>query len=143
MEPEASYIPAFCAGSAGGGPYRGARDRVASAQHGRGHHQAAFQRAFAQEFLCPFEDLMEYLQTERPDSDAIERAADQQIGEVASQRPLPEPGGDMATILLVFAPWTLAAVSGVPCTGVSMYSYTLIFMYRWSHVHDKVAVYRP
>ena len=102
-----------------------------------------FQRAFAQEFLCPFEDLMEYLQTERPDSDAIERAADQQIGEVASQRPLPEPGGEMATILLVFAPWTLAAVSGVPCTGVSMYSCTLIFMYRWSHVHDKVAVYRP
>ena len=35
-----------------------------------------FQRAFAQEFLCPFTDLMEYLQTARPDSDAIERAAD-------------------------------------------------------------------
>ena len=35
-----------------------------------------FQRAFAQEFLCSFTDLMEYLQTARPDSDAIERAAD-------------------------------------------------------------------
>ena len=34
-----------------------------------------FQRAFAQEFLCPFEDLMEYLDTDQPDSEAIERAA--------------------------------------------------------------------
>ena len=35
-----------------------------------------FQRAFAHEFLCPFKDLMEYLDTDRPYSDAIERAAD-------------------------------------------------------------------
>ena len=34
-----------------------------------------FQRAFAQEFLCPFADLMEYLESDRPDSDAIDRAA--------------------------------------------------------------------
>ena len=34
-----------------------------------------FQRVFAQELLCPFEDLMEYLDTDQPDSDAIERAA--------------------------------------------------------------------
>ena len=44
----------------------------------------------------------------------------------------------MATVLLVFATWTLDAVSGVPCTGVEMYSYTLIFMYCWSNVHAKV-----
>lgn len=38
--------------------------------------QQQFQRAFAQEFLCPFNLLMERLQTEYPTGDAIEDAAD-------------------------------------------------------------------
>jgi len=34
-----------------------------------------FQRAFAQEFLCPFAELMEYLRGGRPDDESIEGAA--------------------------------------------------------------------
>lgn len=35
-----------------------------------------FQRAFAQEFLCPFADLTAYLETEHPTDEAIETAAE-------------------------------------------------------------------
>ncbi|MCK9231149.1 MAG: hypothetical protein RBS58_00025 [Syntrophales bacterium] len=35
-----------------------------------------FQRAFAQEFLCPFKDLMEYLGDDAPSDTAIENAAE-------------------------------------------------------------------
>ncbi len=35
-----------------------------------------FQRAFAQEFLCPYEALMEKIQTEKPDDDDIAEAAE-------------------------------------------------------------------
>ena len=35
-----------------------------------------FQRAFAQEFLCPFKDLMEYLGDDAPSDTAIENVAD-------------------------------------------------------------------
>jgi Zn-dependent peptidase ImmA (M78 family) len=34
-----------------------------------------FQRAFAQEFLCPFMALREFLGKDRPDDEAIEEAA--------------------------------------------------------------------
>ena len=34
-----------------------------------------FQRAFAQEFLCPFSDLQEYINTLKPDADDIQAAA--------------------------------------------------------------------
>lgn len=37
--------------------------------------QQQFQRAFAQEFLCPFHALMDRLQTEYPSAEAIEEAA--------------------------------------------------------------------
>lgn len=35
-----------------------------------------FQRAFAQEFLCPFDALVDKIQTDQPDEDDIETAAD-------------------------------------------------------------------
>ena len=38
--------------------------------------QQRFQRSFAQEFLCPFDALMERLQTQHPSPDAIDEAAD-------------------------------------------------------------------
>jgi len=38
--------------------------------------QQQFQRAFAQEFLCPFNALIDRLQTENPTADAIEEAAE-------------------------------------------------------------------
>lgn len=38
--------------------------------------QQQFQRAFAQEFLCPYDALMERVQTSNPSAEAIEEAAD-------------------------------------------------------------------
>ena len=35
-----------------------------------------FQRAFAQEFLCPFDALLEKINTDQPDDDDIQAAAD-------------------------------------------------------------------
>ncbi len=37
--------------------------------------QQKFQRAFAQQFLCPINDLIEFLDTEKPDDEQIEEAA--------------------------------------------------------------------
>lgn len=36
-----------------------------------------FQRAFAREFLCPFEDLQEFIGDGKPNSDVIDAAAEQ------------------------------------------------------------------
>lgn len=49
-------------------------DRVIPATEVRTADQQ-FQRAFAQEFLCPFESLMERLQTASPTEDSVEDAA--------------------------------------------------------------------
>jgi Zn-dependent peptidase ImmA (M78 family) len=38
--------------------------------------QQQFQRAFAQEFLCPYDALVNRLQTERPTPEDIEEAAE-------------------------------------------------------------------
>ena len=38
--------------------------------------QQQFQRAFAQEFLCPYEALMDRLQTDRPTAEDIDEAAE-------------------------------------------------------------------
>jgi Zn-dependent peptidase ImmA (M78 family) len=53
----------------------GETDRLIPAAEGRTADQQ-FQRAFAQEFLCPFNALMERLQTQYPTGDEIEDAAD-------------------------------------------------------------------
>jgi hypothetical protein len=37
-------------------------------------HRQKFQRAFAQEFLCPYRDLADYLGTDEPDDEAIDSA---------------------------------------------------------------------
>lgn len=55
--------------------HAGETDRLIPATEGKTADQQ-FQRAFAQEFLCPFNALMERLQTEYPASDEIEEAAD-------------------------------------------------------------------
>jgi hypothetical protein len=49
-------------------------ERLIPATHTKTTRQK-FQRAFAQEFLCPFDSLMEKLQTENPDDDAVNEAA--------------------------------------------------------------------
>lgn len=41
-----------------------------------GTSRQQFQRAFAQEFLCPFDALMDNIQTDQPDEDDIQTAAD-------------------------------------------------------------------
>jgi len=38
--------------------------------------QQKFQRAFAQEFLCPYQDLINWMDTESPDEDLMEAAAE-------------------------------------------------------------------
>jgi Zn-dependent peptidase ImmA (M78 family) len=50
------------------------QERLLPATHAKTSRQK-FQRAFAQEFLCPFDALMEKIQTEQPDEDAIAEAA--------------------------------------------------------------------
>jgi len=52
----------------------GLEDRLLPATDAKTARQK-FQRAFAQEFLCPFEDLTEYLKTEDPSDERIEDAA--------------------------------------------------------------------
>jgi hypothetical protein len=52
----------------------GLEDRLLPATEARTARQK-FQRAFAQEFLCPFEDLTQYLGTEDPTDENIEDAA--------------------------------------------------------------------
>jgi Zn-dependent peptidase ImmA (M78 family) len=49
--------------------------RLTAATHAKTSRQQ-FQRAFAQEFLCPFEALLEKIQTDQPDDDDIAEAAD-------------------------------------------------------------------
>lgn len=54
--------------------YAESQDRLLPATDTKTARQK-FQRAFAQEFLCPFEDLMEYLGGKTPTDDLIEEAS--------------------------------------------------------------------
>jgi hypothetical protein len=51
------------------------QERLLPATHAKTSRQK-FQRSFAQEFLCPFEALLEKIQTTQPDEDDISEAAD-------------------------------------------------------------------
>lgn len=55
--------------------YNQATERLAAATDAKTGRQK-FQRAFAQELLCPFEVLMDFLETDSPSDDDIEDAAD-------------------------------------------------------------------
>ncbi|MDD3449040.1 MAG: hypothetical protein PHF72_08440, partial [Gammaproteobacteria bacterium] len=55
--------------------YRSAGDRLLPATDARTARQK-FQRAFAQEFLCPFTALSDFLGSTEPTDDRIEEAAD-------------------------------------------------------------------
>ena len=55
--------------------YHANGDRLIPATEARTSRQQ-FQRAFAQEFLCPIEALQEKIQTDQPDEEDIAEAAD-------------------------------------------------------------------
>lgn len=55
--------------------YQSSGERLIPATHAKTSRQQ-FQRAFAQEFLCPFDALLKKIQTDQPDEEDIAEAAD-------------------------------------------------------------------